>query len=85
MMWLGGEDRRQGWGRRSISEELAREVDHEIHKILRDQRDRAKSLLLKYRSEFDRMVQQLLNQKTLGLSEMKEIFDGKTFKFESDG
>ncbi|MDF1814700.1 MAG: AAA family ATPase [Verrucomicrobiales bacterium] len=71
-----------GAKRRSVSEETAREIDVEIQKILDFEWIRAKELLDRHRDELNALRNQLLEEKTLGLKDIKEIFDGKEFKVE---
>ena len=71
-----------GAKRRPVAEETAREIDLEIQKILDFEWVRAKEYLDKYQSELNALREKLLEDKTLGLKELKEIFGGEEFKPE---
>lgn len=66
--------------RRDIAESTAAQVDIAIRELVDDQRARCIETLTKYRAEFDELVEVLLEKKTIGVDEMKEIFGGRTFK-----
>lgn len=69
---------------RDISASTAERVDNEIAKLIDHQRERCDNLLRTYRKEFDELVATLLEKKTIGLEEIKEIFGGKEFKIKYD-
>ena len=69
-----------GSQRRSMSEATAREVDSAIQTILDVQQKRAAAALVEHKPELDSMQPILLEKKTLGISELREIFGGKNFK-----
>lgn len=65
---------------RDIAEITAAEVDAEIGAMVEAQRERCDSLLHQYRPEFEKLIEILIDKKTIGLDEMKEIFGGREFK-----
>lgn len=65
---------------RDIAEITAAEVDAEIGAMVEAQRERCDSLLRQYRPEFEKLIEILIDKKTIGLDEMKEIFGGREFK-----
>jgi cell division protease FtsH len=69
-----------GGERRRISEDAARLVDQEIGRLLADQATRADKTLEDYRPQLDKLRDILLEKKTVGLDELKELFEGKNFK-----
>jgi cell division protease FtsH len=72
----------RGMRLRAISDATAERVDQEVGRIIEAQRERAISLLLKYKEQYDKLVEVLLDKQTIGLDEMKEIFGGEQFKSE---
>lgn len=70
----------KGTSRRNVSEATAREIDMEIGGILQREQERASQLLSEYQAELTRLRQKLLEEKTLGLDELKAIFGGREFK-----
>lgn len=66
--------------RRDIAETTAAEVDREIYEILQEQQRRCVETLQEYKAEHEKMVEILLEKKTIGLEEIKELFDGRSFK-----
>jgi len=66
--------------RRDVAESTAALVDMEIKGILDTQLARCQEMLRTYRDEHVKMVEILLEKKTIGLSEIKEIFGGREFK-----
>lgn len=67
---------------RDIAEITAAEVDAEIGAMVEAQRERCDTLLRQYRPEFEALIEILIEKKTLGLDEMKEIFGGRDFKIK---
>ncbi len=55
----------------------AAEIDGEISRLLREQYDRAKGLILEKRDVLDRIAAELLERETLDLSELKLLLDGR--------
>lgn len=70
---------------RDIAETTAAEVDQEIAALVESQRERCDQTLRKYRAEFERLIEILIDKKTIGLDEMKAVFDGKEFKVKYEG
>ncbi len=60
-------------GEKSISEETARLVDAEVHRIINECHDKAKRLLALHRESLDKLVQALLARETLGEEEILEV------------
>ncbi len=69
---------------RDIAETTAAEVDVEIRDVVEGERQRCIDTLNEYREEYETLVETLLEKKTIGLDEMKEIFGGRTFKLSED-
>lgn len=67
---------------RDISASTAERVDREIYQIIESQRVRCDETLRTYRKEFDELVSTLIEKKTIGLDEIKEIFGKKEFKIK---
>lgn len=72
----------RGMKLRSISDATAERVDEEVSRIIGDQNDRAMARINEFKAEYDKLVEVLIDKKTIGLEEMKEIFGGRTFKSE---
>ncbi|HAA58327.1 MAG TPA: ATP-binding protein [Myxococcales bacterium] len=72
-----------GAKRRPISDGLAARIDEEINQILDEQLKIAEGLVDQYRAELDKMVELLMEKKTLGPEDVKEIFGGRNFKNSS--
>lgn len=70
-------------GKRQLSESMAAEVDREIDALIRNQQERCEEVLTTYRDELDRLTQILLDEKVLGLDDLKRIFDNKSFKLRA--
>ncbi len=73
-----------GSSRRNISEDTAREVDLEIQAILDHEAHRARTMLIERKAELNELRTQLIAEKTLGLKELKAIFNDKEFKKDED-
>jgi cell division protease FtsH len=71
-----------GAQRRPVAEETAREIDLEIQEILDFESNRARESLERYEAELNGLRAKLLEEKSLGLKELKEIFEGNEFKAE---
>lgn len=65
---------------REISEETATRVDAEIQRIIDVQVQRCADTLREHRDALDKITAVLLEKKTIGIDEIKEIFDGHDFK-----
>ncbi len=59
-----------GYGRRDVSEETAKMIDHEVHKIIHDCYEEAKRLLNEYRKELDSLAAALMDKETLDEKEI---------------
>jgi cell division protease FtsH len=59
-----------GSGRREFSEETARLIDHEVHKIINECHEEAKRLLNEYRMELDSLAAALMDRETLDEKEI---------------
>ena len=70
---------------REIADETAARVDREINRIIMAEQKRCIDTLHTHREEFDTLVELLMEKKTIGLDEMKEIFGGKSFKAHPEG
>jgi cell division protease FtsH len=57
-------------GRREFSEETARLIDHEMHKIINECHEEAKRLLNEYRKELDSLAAALMDRETLDEKEI---------------
>jgi cell division protease FtsH len=60
-------------GEKPFSEETARLIDAEVHRILNESHEQAKSLLVKHRSQLDALVAALLERETLDEREILEV------------
>lgn len=69
-----------GVPRRPISEQMASRIDDSIATLLQEQKERTEKTLKKYKKQLQGLVDHLMEHKTCGLDEMKQIFDGKSFK-----
>lgn len=69
-----------GTPRRPISEGMASRIDSAIAGMMEEQHKRTQETLTKYKKELQALVDHLLEHKTCGVDEMKEIFGGKSFK-----
>ena len=67
---------------RDISETTAAAVDQEVAALVEAQKERCDALLRQYRPEFERLIDILIDKKTIGLDEMKAVFGGREFKLK---
>ena len=67
---------------RGIADSTAAEIDVAIRDIIEGQRQRCHDTLETWRDEYDTLVETLLEKKTIGLEQMKEIFGGREFKVQ---
>jgi cell division protease FtsH len=72
----------RGMKLRSISDATAERVDEEVSRIIGEQNVRAMTMIQDFKAEYDKLVEVLMEKKTIGLDEMKEIFGGRSFKSE---
>ncbi|MEQ8818762.1 MAG: AAA family ATPase [Sumerlaeia bacterium] len=66
--------------RRPVSEQTAQAIDEEITRILTDQADRAERLLAEHKDKLEGLRDVLLEKKSAGVKELKEMFGGVEFK-----
>jgi cell division protease FtsH len=65
------------FGIKSYSEHTAREIDEEITRIVKEQYDRAKSILTENRDKLEKIAETLISHETLTLEELLLLIDGK--------
>ena len=70
--------------RRQVPEETAKQIDAEVNQLLNTERERAFALLTQYREQLITLTDRLVEEKTLGLKDVKEIFGGVEFKPSSE-
>lgn len=66
--------------RRQVPEETAKRIDAEVNQILKTERERAFALLTQYKDQLIVLGDRLVEEKTLGLKDVKDIFGGVEFK-----
>jgi cell division protease FtsH len=59
----------------NVSEETARKIDVEIHRIISEQYDRAKAIIIEHRSALDKIAEALLEHETLEGRHVLEILE----------
>ncbi|MCZ6805806.1 MAG: AAA family ATPase, partial [Deltaproteobacteria bacterium] len=62
---------------RDYSDQTAKEIDDEVHRIITAQYDRAKLVLEEHRKELNAIAEALLERETLGREEIEAIMAGK--------
>ncbi len=65
---------------RDVSETTATQLDQEIRQVVDAERARCDAMLTQYQPELEQLVAVLLEKKTIGLDEIKAIFQGREFK-----
>jgi cell division protease FtsH len=60
------------------SDEIAREIDHEIGAVLQAAPDRARGILLAHRDQLDAMARTLARRETIGRDEFKALLSGRS-------
>jgi len=60
--------------RRNYSEEIAREIDHEVRRIVEEAYDRAKRALMRHKAALIAVAQRLLEVETIDGAEFEHIF-----------
>jgi cell division protease FtsH len=60
---------------RDYSDETARVIDEEVERILRDEEDRCRKVLIEYRAGLDAIADQLLERETLDGQEVADLVD----------
>jgi cell division protease FtsH len=68
-MFLG----RDLFDEQNYSEETARKIDEEIHHLVHESYDRAKSLLLEHRPKLELLAKRLIEKETLDIEEVREL------------
>jgi cell division protease FtsH len=62
---------------RTYSEDTARLIDREIHRLLEHSHNRAREILSREREKLDKIVEALLEEETLGLERLAEILGAR--------
>ena len=70
LIFLGREISEQ----RDYSEDVAQQIDKEVHKIVSEAYDHARSIIIEYRDKLDSVAQRLLEVETIKREEFEEIF-----------
>ena len=70
MIFLGREISEQ----RDYSEDVAREIDKEVRKIVGESYEQARSIIVQYRDKLDTVAQRLLEVETISREEFEEMF-----------
>jgi cell division protease FtsH len=73
MMFLGREISEQ----RNYSEEVARQIDHEVRKLILEAHERALHVLREHRDKLELLARRLLEVETVGGSEFYAIMSGR--------
>jgi cell division protease FtsH len=66
-----------GYERKDYSDETARDIDMEVHKIVSEAWRSAEVILRDHKAELDKLVELLLEKEVLDATEFKEFFEGK--------
>ena len=74
MMFLGREISEQ----RNYSEEIAREIDHEVRDLILEAHERALNVLREHRDKLEMLARRLLEVETVGGSEFYAIMSGRS-------
>ena len=77
--WRDGDDEPLFLGReiaqhKDYSEETARRIDQEIHKILDRCMDETRTILTEHRDQLDRLTEALVEKETLDDKDIREMF-----------
>jgi cell division protease FtsH len=70
LIFLGREISEQ----RDYSEDVAQQIDKEVHKIVSEAYEDARSIIIEYRDKLDSVAQRLLEVETIKREEFEEIF-----------
>lgn len=70
LIFLGREISEQ----RDYSEDVAQQIDKEVHKIVSEAYEHARSIIIEYRDKLDSVAQRLLEVETIKREEFEEIF-----------
>ncbi len=79
MMFLGREISEQ----RNYSEEVAREIDHEVRRLIVEAHERALSVLREHRDKLELLARRLLEVETVGGSEFYALMSGRSEELSS--
>ncbi len=63
--------------RQEYSEQTAREIDQEVRRIVQEQYERARHMLLEHREALDRVAEALLDRETLDHEELEAAIEGR--------
>lgn len=72
-----------GQNQRNYSEEVAGEIDKEIHKYMEEAYEACRDIINEHRAELDAIAQALIEKETLTAAELKEMVFGKKSESES--
>ena len=70
---------------RDIADITAARLDEEINRLIVGEQQRCARTLAEHREQFDALVELLLEKRTIGLEEMKELFGGVSYKVHPEG
>ena len=73
-----------GQNQRNYSEEVAGEIDKEVHKYLAEAYESCREIINTHRHELDLIAQALIEKETLTAAELKEIVEGGNTEEKSD-
>ena len=86
-VFLGGQTEvfiAKDWGhQRNFSEEVAARVDKEIRRILEEQYDRAKTVLIEHRDAMERIVKALIEYEHIDGDDFEKLFKGEDVELET--
>jgi len=74
MLFLGREISEQ----RNYSEEVARQIDHEVRRLITEAHERALNVLREHRDKLELLAQRLLEDETVGGSEFYALMSGRS-------
>ena len=67
-----------GQNQRNYSEEVAGEIDKEVHKYMEEAYESCRTIINENREKLDRIAQALIDKETLTAAELKEIVFGES-------
>jgi cell division protease FtsH len=70
MVFLGKEIGEQ----RNYSDEVARQIDHEVRQIINNAHEKARQLIIEHKDKLDEIAQRLLKEETLDAQAFEAIF-----------
>jgi cell division protease FtsH len=59
---------------RNYSNEVARQIDHEVRRIINNAHEKARQLILEHKDKLDEIAQRLLKEETLDSQAFEAIF-----------